>query len=148
MAALTHAASQAQTDYDVLQARIDAADKRIKEVNTLQRHIGAHNKNRDVYSQYLRSKRDPKFRTANEKAITTAEEAKKYFDSLGLGNLPAINELRAEYSALSQEKNKCYQARSGLRRHISDLRSAKKNAEILLGINNGRDKNKRRDSER
>ena len=131
LGALTQAASQAKTYYDALQNRIDSADARIKEVNTLQRHIGAYNKNRDVYSQYLLTKRSPAFRQENEKAIASVEEAKAYFDSSGLEKLPTINELREEYSRLSQEKHDCYQARNEMRRHISDLQSAKKNAEIL-----------------
>jgi hypothetical protein len=136
---LTQAANQAQAEYDVLQKRIDTADSRIKDINILQRHIGAYRKNSDVYSQYLRSKRNPKFRQDNEKAIATVEEAKAYFDSLGLDKLPTIKELQAEYSALSQEKNKCYQARSEMRQSVFDLQSAKKNAEMLLGIDGERD---------
>ena len=84
-------------------------------INLLQRHIGAYNKNRDVYTEYLRSKRNPNFRQANEKAIATVEEAKAYFDSLGLEKLPSIKELQAEYSAMLQEKTNCYQARTEMR---------------------------------
>ena len=148
---LTQAANQAQAEYDALQKRIDAADSRIKDINTLQRHIGAYRKNSDVYSQYLRSKRNPKFRQDNEKAIATVEEAKAYFDSLGLDKLPTIKELQAEYSVLSQEKNNCYQARNEMRKSVFDLQSAKKNAEMMLGIDgeqdNGRTKKKKRNAE-
>jgi len=149
---LTQAADQAQTEYDALQKRIDAADRRIKEVNILQKHIGAYRKNSVMYSQYLRSKRNPQFRKDNEKAIATVEEAKAYFDSLGLDNLPAIKELKAEYTALSQEKNNCYQARNELRKSVFDLQSAKKNVEMLLGIETEPDgkriKKKGRDDDR
>ena len=149
---LNEAIDQAHADYDALQIRIDSADTRIKDVNALQRHIGAYNKNRDVYSAYLRSKRSPKFRQENEKAIATAEEAKAFFDSLGLDKLPTIKELREEYSVLSQEKQNCYQAKNEMRHYVYDLQSAKKNAEMLLGIDGEqdsvRDKNIRRSSER
>jgi len=133
MADLTRAANQTKDEYDSLQKRIDAADTRIKEVNTLQRHIGAYNKGKEIYSQYLHSKRDPKFRSENEKALATVEEAKAYFDSLGLEKLPTIKELRAEYFSLSQEKNNCYEAKNEMRRYVFDLQSAKKNIEMLLG---------------
>ena len=136
--ALTQTASEAQAEYDAMQKRIYAVDIRLKENNLLQRHIGAYNKNRDVYSHYLRNKRNPKFRAENEKAIATVEEAKAFFDSLGFEKLPTINELRAEYSTLSQEKSNCYQARNEMRRHVSDLQAAKKNAEMLLGIDGER----------
>jgi len=134
MDALTHAAAVAKSDYDSLQNRIDTASTRINAVNTLQKHIGAYNKNRDVYSQYLRSKRNPQFRQDNEKAIATIEEAKAYFDSLGLEKLPTIKELREEYSTLSQEKHNCQQAKNEMKQYVFDLQSAKQNAEMLLGI--------------
>ena len=146
MEALTCATNQAKSDYNALQARIDAADRRLKDVNALQRYIGAYDKNRDVYSQYLLTKRNPKFRAENEKAIATVEEAKAYFDSLGLESLPSINELRAEYSKLSQEKYKCYQVRNDMRQYVSDLQSAKKNAEMLLGIDGERNSRRVKDN--
>jgi len=132
--ALTHAAATARADFGSLQKRIDTADTRITQVNNLQRHIGAYSKNKDVYSQYLRSKRSPKFRQENEKAIATVEGAKAFFDSMGLDNLPSINNLREEYSALAQEKHNCQQAINGIKQLVSDLQSAKKNVEVLLGI--------------
>ena len=134
METLTHTAAFAKSEYDNLQKRIDAADTRIGEVNILQKHIGAYSKNRAVYSEYLRSKRNPKFRQENEKAIATVEEAKAFFDSLGLEKLPTIPELREEYSALFQEKHNCQQARNGMKQSVFDLQSAKKNTEMLLGI--------------
>ena len=149
---LTQAANQAKFDFDAIQKRIDVADTRIKEVNILQRHIGAYRKNRDIYSQYLRSKRNPKFRQENEKAIATVEEAKAFFDALGLEKLPTIKELQAEYSALSQEKHNCYQAKNDMNRYVFDLQSAKKNAEMLLRIDGEqrkeRTKKKRQDADR
>ena len=105
-----------------------------------------------MYSQYLRAKRNPKFRQENEKAIATVEEAKAFFDSLGLEKLPTIKELQAEYSALLQEKNNCYKAKNEMSRQVFDLQSAKKNAEMLLGIEveqtDGRDKKGKKNSER
>jgi len=53
---------------------------------------------------------------------------------MGLDNLPSINDLREEYSALAQEKHNCQQAINGIKQLVSDLQSAKKNVEILLGI--------------
>jgi len=79
-----------------------------------------------VYSQYLRSKHSPKIRQDNEKAIATVEEAKAFFDSLGLDTLPTIQDLRVEYSALVQEKHNCQQARSDMKQYVFDLQSAKK----------------------
>ena len=79
MDALTNAAATAKTNYTNLQKRISTADTRITQVNNLQRHIGAYSKNKDIYTQYLRSKRSPKFRQDNENAIATVEGAKAFF---------------------------------------------------------------------
>ena len=143
---LYQTATQAKRDYDTVQNYMAVADARIKEVNTLQRHIGAYNKNRDVYSEYLRSKRNPKFRQENEKAIVTVEEAKAYFNSLGLEKLPSIKELQAEYSALSQERLHNSQRKAELSRYISDLESARKNIELLLGIEPQRNNQQRKNN--
>jgi len=152
MEALTQAVTIAKNEYDGLQKRIAVASSRMKEVSILQKHIGAYNKNRDIYSQYLRSKRNPKFRQENEKAIATVEEAKAFFDSLGVEKLPTIKELRAEYATLTQEKYNCQQAKNEMKQHVFDLQSAKKNAETLLGIDgtheNERIKKRGLDSER
>jgi len=134
MDTLTHAAATARADFNSLQKRIDTADTCIAQVNNLQRHIGAYSKNKDVYTQYLRTKRSPKFRQDNEKAIATVEGAKAFFDSMGLENLPSINDLREEYSTLAQEKHNCQQAINGIKQLVSDLQSAKTNVEMLLGI--------------
>jgi len=62
------------------------------------------------------------------------EEAKAYFDSLGFDKLPTIKELREEYSALAQEKHNFQQAKNEMKQYVFDLQSAKRNAEMLLGI--------------
>jgi hypothetical protein len=60
--------------------------------------------------------------------------------------------LQGEYSTLYQEKQNCYQARSELRQSVFDLQSAKKNVEMLLGINgereSGRSKKIKSDTDR
>ena len=141
--ALSQKANEAQAEYDSLQKSIDAIDLRLQQNNLLKRHIASYNKNRDVYSHYLRNKRNPKFRAENEKAIAAVEEAKAFFNSLGFEKLPTINALKAEYSALMQEKNNCYQARKDMRRHVSDLQAARKNAELLSGADGEHDKNRK-----
>jgi hypothetical protein len=106
----------------------------MKEISILQKHIGTYSKTKNIYSEYLRSKRNPDFYAKNKKAINACAEAKAFFDSLPSVNLPTVEELQAEYAALISEKNQCYAARREMKEHVSDLQSAKQNAELLLGI--------------
>jgi len=134
MDVLARAAQQARAEYNELQTRIASADKRLGEIAILQRHIGTYSKTRDIYSQYLRSKRNRDFYIQNEKAIADCEKAKVYFETLPYTKLPTIKELQAEYSILVGEKYKCDLARKGMHQHMIDLESAKKNAETILSI--------------
>ena len=131
---LSQTAQQAKTEYDKLQPRIEAADKRMKEISTLQKHIGTYNKTKGIYSQYLRSKRNKDFYRKNEKAIKSCEESKAFFDSLPHQNLPTIKELQVEYAQLVTEKNQCTFAKKEMKQHILDLQLARKNVELLLDI--------------
>ena len=132
--ALAQLIKEAQVQLTALQSNIDTASARINKVTALQRHIGAYGKNKDVYSQYLQSKRSPAFRQKNEKAIATVEEARAFFDSLGLEKIPSIKELREEYATLSKEKYACQQTQTETRQRINELQTAKMNAEAVLGI--------------
>jgi hypothetical protein len=56
-----------------------------------------------------------------------------------LDKLPSISDLRAEYSVLSQEIHNCTQTKNSIRQQVFDLQSAKRNVEIILGIDGERD---------
>jgi hypothetical protein len=134
MATLKTKISQAQSEYNALEHRITNTDTRIKQINILQRHIATYRKTRDIYSEYLRSKRTPDFYAKNKNAINDCREAKEYFDSLHLEKLPASKDLQSEYTSCVAEKQKCIFARSELEQHISNLQSARENCEIILGV--------------
>jgi septal ring factor EnvC (AmiA/AmiB activator) len=125
---------QAQSEYSELERRITNADTRIKQINILQRHIATYRKTRDIYSEYLRSKRNPDFYAKNKTAINDCREAAKYFDSLYLEKLPASKDLQNEYASCVAEKQKSIIARSELKQPISNMQSARENCEIILGV--------------
>ena len=114
--------------------QINSADTRLKEISTLQRNIGTNRKTKDIYSQYLRSKRNKDFYAKNEKAILSCEATKNYFNSLGLEKIPTIKELQVEYASLVGEKQKCIIECDQLRKQLMDLQSAQKNVHSLLGL--------------
>jgi len=126
--------SQANSEYSDLERRINNTDTRIKEIQTLQRHIGKYGKTKDIYSEYLRSKQNPDFFAKNKNAINDCREAKKYFDSLSLAKLPTAKELQDEYNALVAEKLSCKEAARKLNQNILNLQSARENCEMILGV--------------
>ena len=126
--------SQMQNEFAAITSRINAADIRLKEISTLQKHIGTYRKTRDIYSQYLRSKRNKDFYAENEKAIQSCEAAKEFFNALGLEKIPTIKELQAEYAFLVGEKQKGILQRDQLRKPLADLQAAHKNVQALLGL--------------
>ena len=107
-------------------------DKRLDEISKLQKHIGAYSKNREIYLQYIRSKRDTNFRAENKTAIESCESAKAYFDTLGLERMPTIQELRAEYSNILSQRNKDSTKREALAKELNNFTTAKKNINIIL----------------
>jgi len=125
---------QANSEYSELERRISNADTRINAIAILKRHIDTYKKTRDIYSEYLRSKRNPDFYAKNKNAINDCMEAKKYFDSLLLEKLPTAKELQNEYANCVAEKQKCIFARSEMEQRISNLQSAKENCEMILGV--------------
>jgi len=134
MSTLKSKITQVNSEYSELERRISNADTRIKEIAILQRHIGTYKKTREIYSEYLHSKRNPDFYAKNKTAISDCREAKKYFDSLLLEKLPTTKELQIEYANFVAEKQKCILARSEIKQRISNLQSAKENCEMILEV--------------
>jgi hypothetical protein len=126
--------SQSISEYNELERRIKNADTRMKEIQIMQRHIGKYSKTRDVYSEYLHSKRNPDFYEKNKNAIDDCREAKEYFDSLPYVKLPTVKELQNEYAALVAEKFHCQKSGRELKQLILNLQSAKENCEMILGV--------------
>ena len=116
-----------------LQSTTKTTDKRLDEISKLQKHIGAYSKNREIYLQYIRSKRDTNFRAENMTAIESCESAKAYFDTLGLERVPTIQELRAEYSDILSQRNKDSTKRETLTKELNNFTTAKKNINAVLG---------------
>lgn len=131
-ATLSAATDDAKSSLANLQQSITAIDTRMKEISTLQKHIGAYRKGRDIYSQYMKSGCDTVFYAQHENVINSCEAAKKYFDSIGTETIPSIKDLQVEWAQLAEEKNKCYAKRNELRPHVQSLENAKSNADALL----------------
>ena len=129
---LRHKAQQAKDDFNAINTRIQAIDKRLGGINTLQKHIGTYSKTRDIYAAYRKAGYSKKYLAGHEDDIAAHKAAKKYFDSLGLEKLPTISTLKTEYAALSAEKKKLYSGYHQARKFMQDILMAKQNTESLL----------------
>jgi hypothetical protein len=80
--------------------RVNEVETRLKEITTLQRHIGTYRKTRDTYKQYisLPPKKRKDFYETHRADITLHQAAKKYFDSMGLTKFPPMDDLKKAIS--------------------------------------------------
>jgi uncharacterized protein YeeX (DUF496 family) len=134
---LVKKSSSASGDFAALNRKIKDAEKRMAEISELQKYIGQYGKTRDVYSQYIKSKRNADFYEEHRADITLHMAAKKYFDGLGYGKnkkLPTIASLKQEYAALLAEKKKLYSGYQGLKKNMQELAVARGNADKILGV--------------
>jgi len=125
-------AQKAKDDFNNISVRINAADSRMKEITTLQKHIGTYSKTRDVFAAYRKSGYSKKYLAEHEQAIASHKAAKKFFNELGLEKLPTIKSLQTEYATLSAEKKKLYSEYHPARKFMQEILTAKQNAEQLL----------------
>lgn len=129
---LQNKAQKAKDDFNTISVGINAADKRMKEISTLQKHIGAYSKTRNVFTAYRKSGYSKKYLAEHEQAITSHRAAKKYFNESNLEKLPTIKSLQTEYASLSAEKKKMYSEYHQARKFMQEILTAKQNAEQLL----------------
>lgn len=127
-------AQKAKDDFNNISVRINTADNRMKEITTLQKHIGTYSKTREIFSAYRKSGYDKKYLAEHEQSITSHRAAKKYFNELNLKKLPTIKNLQTEYATLSAEKKKLYSEYHSAKKFMQEILTAKQNAEQLLNF--------------
>ena len=142
---LTEAAQKAKDDFNAIQTTIHTADSRLKNISTMQKHIGTYIKTKDVYGEYKAKKFSKKFYSENEKALTDHKAAKTYFDEQNLNKLPTIKMLQQEYASILAEKKKMYSGHAPARDFMQEILLAKQNIQMLL---NYKDEEMSRDSHR
>ena len=141
---LEKACDAASQKFSDLSNQIKVAEKRMKDISKLQRHIGTYSKTREVYAQYrkLTGRKQAKFYEQHSSEIEGCQAAKRYFNSLGLKKLPSMQSLKQEYAALQAKKGKLYSAYREAKPEMIELLTAKNNVERILGVT---EKEKNRD---
>ena len=145
---LEKACDAASQKFSDLSDQIKAAEKRMKDISELQRHIGTYSKTHEIYVQYrkLTGRKQAKFYEQHSRGIEDCKEAKRYFNSLGLKKLPSMQLLKQEYAALKAKKGKLYSAYKQTRDEMIELRTAKNNVNRILGATE-KEKNRDRQQE-
>lgn len=132
-AALSVQAQAAGARFDEASAQIKTVEKRLTDISTLQKQMGAYSKTREIYRQYRDSKFSKKFLALHEGDILLHREAKSYFDFLGLQKLPTMQALKQEYATLSAQKGKLYQTYKQAWQSMVELQTAKHMVDRILG---------------
>ena len=122
-----------------IKGEIEAIDKKLQQISTLQRHIGTYGKTKEIYKQYKQSGNSEHFKQENEKAITDHEAARAHFDEQGYGfgsgnRLPAIKELREQYAVHNTEKKNLWAKYHEVRNADKEIDNAWANVRTLLNI--------------
>ena len=133
---LSEACEDASRRFDDLSKAIKSREARLSDISELQRHVGAYIKTHDTYTQYrkLPPRKQNKFYEQHRNEIDACLAAKRYFDSLGMKNLPSIQSLKQEYAELLEEKRKLYPELKAARAEMIELMTAKNNVDRILGL--------------
>ena len=145
---LGYAAQNAKSDFNAIQSEVNTIKIRQEQISTLQKHIGAYRKTRDVFIQYDKAKNKQKFYAEHESDIVKHEAAKTYFNRINLGKLPTIAELKQEYAALEVEKKILYKDYHQRKKIMHDVLTARENVKLMLGEHNRENERQREHDER
>ena len=145
---LERACDAAVQKFNDLGDQMKAAERRMKDISELQRQIGTYGKTQAIYEQYrkLTGRKKEKFYEQHSSEITACQAAKRYFDSLGLKELPSMQSLKQKYAMLQAENKKRYPEYKQAREKMIELLTAKNNVDRILGVTE-KEKNRSRQQE-
>lgn len=130
--ALAERIERLQSEIDSTTETIAKAEIRMKEIATIQKHIGTYRKTKDIYAEYIHRNKDVTFYAENKNAIDSCVNAKAHFNSLQKHKLPTIAQLRNEYASLQARKNKAYAVKNSVWKTKQELLKAQKNLNTLF----------------
>lgn len=130
--------------FSELSDSIKVAEKRMIEVQALQKHIKNYHDTRQVYVEYRKSGYSKKFFEEHRQEITLHQAAKKAFDELQVSKLPSRQSLYEEFHRLAVQKKKDYAEYRQVRKEREELLIAKQTVEMILNI----DKKKKQEQEK
>lgn len=130
---LSKKANEITSDFDALNTKIKASEKRMAEIKVLQTHIYNYSKTREVYATYKKKNFSKKYYAEHESELLLHKAAKAHFNELNTSKLPTIKQLQTEYSELLTEKKSAYSTYKSTKKEMQDILTAKENVDRILG---------------
>ena len=133
---LRSAFSEAQSQTTEIRKALRSTEQKLKEVNEQIHYTGQYLANKNVYSQYLKSRNKKHFRQEHQAEIALYETARKFLkERSGTGSLPSIKTLKEEKEKLTRLKDSQYAAYQNLRDYQRELKTVCSNVDMILGNN-------------
>lgn len=129
---LAQKADEASAHCRELLDQMNAAQKRLTEIDVLRRHILNYARTRDVFQQYKASGYSKKFLKEHQQEIDRHRAAKRAFNELGLQKLPSKKSLDMEYSQLLAKKKDAYAAYRDAKEQARELLTHRENLRPYL----------------
>ena len=129
---LAQKADEASAHCRELLDQMNAAQKRLTEIDVLRRHILNYARTRDVFQQYKASGYSKKFLKEHQQEIDRHRAAKRAFNELGLQKLPSKKSLDMEYSQLLAKKKDAYAAYRDAREQAREMLTHRENLRPYL----------------
>ena len=130
-----------------LSGRMDAAQKRLTEIDVLRRHILNYAHTRDVFQQYKASGYSKKFLQEHQEEIDRHRAAKRAFNELGLKKLPSKKSLDMEYSQVLAEKKSAYAEYREAEKNMHELMTHRENLRPYLAPQDDRHMPKKKEQD-
>ena len=124
--------ADATTRHDSLRDSIRIMDDRMNEISALQRHIFNYKKYRKVYADYKASGYSKRFAADHQQELALFKAARQAFDAAGITKLPKIEDLRAEFAELKEQKQTKLAEYREARDELNNLRKAKGNVDSVI----------------
>ncbi len=131
---LAQKADAALADYHAAAAELKKIEERLVAIGVLKMHVINYVKTRDVYIAYRKAGYSKRFAEEHEQEIQIHKAAKKHFDSLGTGSIPAVKSLQKEYAKLVDRKRTLYAKYRSARAEMKTVSTVKANIDIVLNI--------------
>lgn len=125
-------ASEAAQNFNASRKRSRELDEAIQGNAVLQKQIRNYARTKRVYDGYVKSGFSQKYLSEHESDVLIHKAAKKYFDNQGLKRLPPMDQLKAEYAALVDEKKSVFAQYHKIKKERDELQTAKANIDAIL----------------
>lgn len=132
-------------DYNEIHDSVKELENEISEINEMIKFSERISTHKEVYSQYLKSKKSHKFREQHHSEIALYESAQEMLKKkVPEGSVVKIAALKKQLQALEDEKDEKNSRLQDLKSEQKDLQIMKKNVEIILDEGKEKDEEERK----